>query len=105
MNGNIHAGFASSGWGSSTARKLAASASSDWNIIQSGHRIVPDSFIVELAHSERWRYESLSSIREDHRRPLNYKELERYYGLEHASDDTDLLGPFNIYVKIQGMLE
>jgi RNA-directed DNA polymerase len=33
VNGNVHAGFASSGWGSSTARKLAASASSDWNVV------------------------------------------------------------------------
>ena len=33
MNGNVHAGFASSGWGSSTVRKLTASASSDWNVV------------------------------------------------------------------------
>ena len=33
MNGNVHAGFASSGWGSSTVRKLTASASSDWNVL------------------------------------------------------------------------
>ena len=33
MNRKVHAGFASSGWGSSTVRKLAASASSDWNVI------------------------------------------------------------------------
>lgn len=33
MNRKVHAGFASSGWGPSTLRKLRVSASSDWNVI------------------------------------------------------------------------
>jgi RNA-directed DNA polymerase len=33
VNRKVHAGFASSRWGSSTVKKLAASASSDWNVI------------------------------------------------------------------------
>ncbi len=48
MNGNIHAGFASSRWGSSTLRKLRVSPSSDWNIITASSKELLENEVKPL---------------------------------------------------------
>lgn len=77
-------------------------------IVQSGHKIVPNSFVVQLP-PENFRYKLLSKIREANTikqtQQLSeyYKRLERWYGLEGVPGDTQILELRNIYVDVVGV--